>query len=351
MDEWKDIRQSKFGDIMLAYKADLQAATWVINCLEGLPELQAMHGDLKSRCMRIIIFSLLETVAPIQRQLPPLSAFYTENTTWGPTSVVSVNDAEFERHREACVRTLDELRDALQWIHEHLELWHAQEAGKISGDEMSDADNVTENMVYSDYKQNYTALMSRYPQYPMLSTNNSHPPLQHTRVSDEQSVQIMHEIDLYCTAYGILWEYCNFVESIPDSPKNMQIAVQTLRQHAVELPSAYELRDQTFAFNPAVPPTKFYRTRYAVYPFGSSDRLTRPIVLSKAKTVLECMQRHCDTFRQALPALPVSLRLEHDGIYNRTVSAFEAWSEQARPLSSPSQADLRRMQEGRRPRP
>jgi hypothetical protein len=90
---------------------------------------------------------------------------------------------------------------------------------------------------------------------------------------------------------------------------------------------------------------------YAVYPFGSSDRLTRPILLSNTQTVVDFMTSHRDSFRQALPALPVSLRSEHDGIYNRTVSAIEAWVRQARPLSIPSQADLRRMQEGRRPRP
>jgi hypothetical protein len=346
MDEWQDISQSKFQDTIRAYKADLDAASSVIRCLEGLPELQAMHGDLKSRCMRTILSNLLQTVAAIQGQLPPLSAFYTEETTWGSTPVVRVNDQDFQRHRQECVRILDELRDNFQWIHEHLELWHAQEGGKISDGDMSDAWNVTENMVYSDYLQAYTALMARYPQYPMLSTNDSQLPERQLfamkRVMDEKSAKIMEEIELYLKVYDILWKYWHTMDIIQNPPSRVQRAVQHLRHSMHKLPSQYDLRALRFPWHTDDPVTKFYAAKYAAYPFGSLHRVTRPVVLSNTQSVLHYIQQQHNTLHQALPALPVSLRLEHGAYYNQAVSAIETYITRARPLCIPSLADLRR---------
>jgi hypothetical protein len=137
---FRDIEKSPNKERILRYKADLEALQKVVGTLEqpyGLPALLAMHGDLKSRCLIPIIEGTLQEVAALRADLTPLSDWYRENMQprpqpQHPEPDVTVSDWNFREQREACERTLDEVKERLEWLDGHLEDWHVQEAGKIS---------------------------------------------------------------------------------------------------------------------------------------------------------------------------------------------------------------------------
>jgi hypothetical protein len=255
---FRDIEKSPKKARILRYKADLEALQKVVGTLEqphGLPELLAMHGDLKSRCLIPIIAGTLQEVAVLRAQLPPLSDWYRENTQprpqpQHPEPDVTVSDWNFREQRKACERTLDEVKERLEWLDGHLEDWHVQEAGKISDVEVrangvydwSATWNHNEATIWSSYKEGYKALMAPL-ENPEFSSNNSHSKLfsHRTLVGDSHSVEVMAEIDQFLAAHDKVWTYCEFVEKIPTK-------VDSFTSMISQLPTEYDLRRRAHYF-------------------------------------------------------------------------------------------------------
>jgi hypothetical protein len=331
---WNDIENSQNKARILRYKSDLEALQKVVLALKqphGLPEL-----------LIPIIEGTLQEVATLRAQLPPLSAWYMENKQalpqpQHPGPDVKVSDWNYREQRKACERTLDEVKERLEWLDGLLENWHVQETGKTNG---------KETLIWSNYKEGYNALMAPL-ENPNFSTDGSQSKLfsHNTMVCDSHSVAVMAEIDLLLEARAKVWKYCEFLEGIP-------MNVKSLKSMIYKLPSEYDLKT-TRIYSVDFIERSFYRTRYEVYSFPSYDRISRPVVLSNTRLLLAFMRAQYKTVRDSLPSAEQSIHnsTEYERFYNETVSAFEKWIALARPLCMPSLAELRvREQGGRVPR-
>ena len=145
------------------YKAHKDGLDLLIKSLGGLRRTtMPQHLDFKSRCMKVLITEFLTAVAPWIQQLPPVSDFYKQEN-----SVVSVNQASFNHHRDECSQVLTKLRKAIEDAHAYLMLWHAQEFGNIHLIEDHPTHGPTdwsptfiylENMIWDHYIEGHTAL-------------------------------------------------------------------------------------------------------------------------------------------------------------------------------------------------
>lgn len=186
----------------------------------------------------------------------------------------------------------------------------------------------------------------------MLTTYNSYPrrgprhPDAQTKVltTDPASVSILHEINLFLLGRNIVWDWCHIIEEsrVSDLYRDQ---LKSLQSFIYRLPSEYDLRDQDYFSDPI---TYYYRNRYVEYSSSSDDRISRPVMLASVTNLLNFMSKWHDRFQTALPE---QYRPEYDRLYASTVSAFEAWSAVARPLTIPSLYQQRQMQDsGRVPR-
>ena len=170
MDEqWTNIEESRYGQEILRYKADRAALDEITHALGSLPDTLIIHSDLKSRCLAVLLPVLMDEVKPVIQSLPDESAFYFEPThDLEQPRITRVKDTPFETHREECREKLELLRDAFKSAHHFIDMWFAQEFGKIRMVEVhpihgicdwSNTYNHLEDTIYQDYLKGYNALM------------------------------------------------------------------------------------------------------------------------------------------------------------------------------------------------
>ena len=186
MSEWQHINSSTEARPIMRYRADITAIDVILHSLGGLADTMAMHIDLKSRCWISLINASLPQLAALRQQVPPVSDFYREEQQQGGQLLVSVNTNAFQRQRDAAALVIADLKAALRGIRTELDVWHAQEYGKITlpgedpqgHDDMSESWKYIERMIWNTYTGSYATLMNEGA--PAASAiNSSTPPSSH----------------------------------------------------------------------------------------------------------------------------------------------------------------------------